>query len=306
MRILLIDPFHGAAGDMIIGALLSLIDEREMILQAMASVGIVPTIKTVQRCGITSLKVHTNAPKTHRTYEEVQAIIRTARVPSEVIERALKIFDRISRAEARVHGHGLIFESEPEENPHDHEHNSDHTHNNSHIFFHEVGADDAIADLIGSCMALYLLKPDRIIVLPVATGSGTVKIEHGIVPVPAPATAAILSESSLITLIGGREGELLTPTGAAILAEIVTDTSSDRNVENLTGAIVGVGYGAGTRDDPCSPNVIRMMLIEEKYGNIWNEASGWFNLSETNVENITGEIVDSLIKHILHEETKDK
>ena len=266
MRLLLIDPFHGAAGDMIIGSLLCLIDEKEQVLQAMASVVSDPSTEIVQRCGITALKVHTNAQKTHRTYDEVQAIIRTARVPFEVIERALKIFDRISRAEARIHGHNR-HESDSEENPHDHEHIHHHETHNPCLYFHEVGADDAIADLIGSCMALYLLKPDRIMVLPVSTGLGTVKIAHGIVPVPAPATAAILSESSLVTRIGGGDGELLTPTGAAILAEIATD-SSEENKGDIIGSIVGIGYGAGSREDVISPNVLRMMLIEEKLGNI--------------------------------------
>lgn len=261
MQTLLIDPFHGAAGDMIIGALLSLIDDKEPVLQAMASVVEYPDIKMVKRCGISALKIHTKAQKTHRTSEEVKAIIKTAQAPPEVIDRALSIFERIRRAEAKVHGYELLSVSDDEHNSFDHMHHGEHSH--SQQFFHEVGADDAIADLIGSSMALHLLKPDRIVVIPVVTGRGTVHIEHGIVPVPAPATAAILEESSLITHLGGTEDELLTPTGAAILAEIATDTSN-WNAKILKGTIEGIGYGAGTRDDKHSPNVIRMILLEQK------------------------------------------
>lgn len=265
MQTLLIDPFHGAAGDMIIGALLSLIDDKEPVLQAMASVVEYPDTKMVKRCGISALKIYTKAQKTHRTSEEVTAIIKKAQAPPEVIDRALSIFERIRKAEAKVHGYEHSSESEDEHHSCGNEHHKHHNHghhDHTQQFFHEVGADDAIADLIGSSMALHLLNPDRIVVLPVVTGKGTVHIEHGIVPVPAPATAAILEESSLITHLGGTEDELLTPTGAAILSEIATDTSN-WNTEILKGTIEGIGYGAGTRDDKHSPNVIRMILLEQ-------------------------------------------
>jgi uncharacterized protein (DUF111 family) len=283
MRTLLIDPFHGAAGDMITGALLSLIDEKERVLQAMASVVGEPGTEVVRRSGITALKVHTHALGTHRTADEVLAKIHSAKVPPEVIERAIKIFNRISSAESRVHGYDLRCGSNPEEKSLDHRYTLDHHDCHSTMHFHEVGADDAIADIIGSCMALHILKPDRIVVLPVSTGFGTVKIEHGIVPVPAPATAAILSDSSLIVLIGGGAGELLTPTGAAILAEIASETS-DGNTGELKGTIVGIGYGAGSRDDKNSPNVIRMMLFEEISGGISKVNKERIDLPETDAD----------------------
>lgn len=208
MRTLVIDPFHGAAGDMIIGALLPLLSEREEVLQAMASVVAQPSVEIVTRCSITACKVHTHAPSIQRTADEVLAIIQSARVPVEVRKKACNVFERINRAESRVHG----YETDPKENNQDHslhqKHNHEHFHETSQHHFHEVGADDAIADIIGSCMALHLLSPDRVIILPVATGKGTVRIAHGIVPVPAPATAAILHESSLITQFGQEDGEL--------------------------------------------------------------------------------------------------
>lgn len=263
MRTLLIDPFHGAAGDMIIGALLSLIDEPEIVLQTMASVVAAPNVETVQRCGITALKVHTNATMTHRTAEEVTERIESANAPEEVIAFSLRVFNRIVRAETRVHGRYTTADSEAVMNMDTCTLPDHHEHHHHHVYFHEVGADDAIADIIGSSMAFHLLSPDRIVILPVATGRGTVMIEHGIVPVPAPATAVILSESALITHFGGGEGELLTPTGAAILAEAAGETML-HNGNEIIGTITRIGYGAGSRDDPLSPNVIRMMLIEEK------------------------------------------
>nr|WP_319540607.1 LarC family nickel insertion protein [uncultured Methanospirillum sp.] len=267
MKTLFIDPFHGAAGDMIIGALLSLLSDREEVLQAMALVVAQPSVEVVRRCSITALKIHTHASKTHRTAEEVQAIITSAPVPVEVKERACRIFERIRRAESKVHGYDIPCEEPREiiETDHGHTHNGTHgyPHDTQHNHFHEVGADDAIADIIGTSMALSLLKPDKILIFPVAIGRGIVKIAHGIVPIPAPATAEILHASSLITQIGTGDGELLTPTGAAILAEISSE-QSEMEIADLKGIITGIGYGAGSRDDPLSPNVIRMMVIENE------------------------------------------
>lgn len=258
MPSLIIDPFHGAAGDMIIGSLLAIIaeQEQEQVLQAMASVVAYPEVEPVQRCGISALKIHTRASPVHRTHSDVQAHIRTAHVPVEVIEQALRVFDRIARAEAQVHGYnrGSVAATREVEGEH-HDLHTEQKH------FHEVGADDAIADIIGSCMSLYLLHPARVIVLPVATGSGVVRIAHGVVPVPAPATAEILANSSLVTRFGGGEGELLTPTGAAILAEFATHTGIEPGAP-VTGIVKRIGYGAGSREDPDSPNVLRTMMIE--------------------------------------------
>lgn len=271
MRNLVIDPFHGAAGDMILGALLNLGADQDSVIRAMTSVVDTPTIEIVSRAGIRAVKVHTHAGPSARTLDEVLSRVRAAEAPSEVIEMAESVFRRIAEAEASVHG------------------KMDH--------FHEVGADDAIADVLGSCMALHSLSPDRIEVLPVATGLGTVRMAHGIYPVPAPATAAILAKSNLTVTIGGGQGELCTPTGAALLAEFCTHSVSGMQ----TGSIEGIGYGAGDRDDPDAPNVIRMILMAMDEG----QSLDMVEILETNVDDVSGEIIGSLLSLLMDAGSRD-
>lgn len=271
MRLLAFDPFHGAAGDMICGALLGLGIPHEPVMRAMGSVVQVPEIEKVSRTGISAIKVHTHAGPAHRTLEEVLDIVKAADAPRVVITRAERIFTHIAKAEESVHG--------------------DH-----HVHFHEVGADDAIADVIGSCMALYLLAPERIITLPIALGTGTITCAHGTLPVPAPATAAILKAGNLLVLSGNHVGEQLTPTGAAILAEI-----TDQSLPSLPlGKILEIGYGAGTRDDPKSPNVLRAMLIEFQ-----GFSTDTVDILETNVDDISGECIGTVLGKVMEAGARD-
>lgn len=271
MRILAIDPFHGAAGDMIIGALLNLGADRDSVIRVMASVVERPAIEMVSRAGIRAVKVHTHAGQTARTLDEVLEKVRGADAPSAVIKQAEAVFRRIAEAEESVHGR------------------IEH--------FHEVGADDAIADVLGSCMAMHSLSPDRVEVLPVATGSGTIGMAHGTYPVPAPATAAILARSNLSVTLGGGQGELCTPTGAALLAEFCTGPVS----QIRAGKIEMIGYGAGDRDDPHSPNVLRMILITAD-----KELSGdYVDLLETNVDDVSGEVIGYLLSLLMDAGARD-
>ena len=241
------------------------------VIQAMSSVVRTPRIETVSRCGISALKIHTLAGPAHRTLDEVLEIVRGADAPHQVIESAERIFFRIAAAEESVHG--------------------DH-----HVHFHEVGADDAIADVIGSCMALHLLAPENVISLPVALGFGTISCTHGIIPVPAPATAAIIAKTNLLVKSGEQEGEQLTPTGAALLAEFCEEGVTALPV----GKILATGYGAGSRDDPRSPNVLRSLLME---------CSGFhkdtIDILETNVDDVPGEILGSFITDIMDKGARD-
>ena len=147
MRILVLDPFHGAAGDMVIGALLQLGADRELVARAMSSLVAEPVFSEVTRAGIRAVKVETCAGDHARTFDEVLARVRKGDAPPEAIARAVRVFERIAAAEREVHG--------------------GQTH------FHEVGADDAIADVVGACTALYTLRPDAVAVLPVMLGGGT-------------------------------------------------------------------------------------------------------------------------------------
>jgi len=257
MRILLLDPFHGAAGDMTIGALLGLGADEAQVRAAMASVVADPAFSRVTRCGIAAVRVETRSGPAHRGLAEVIERVEAAEASPATIERAKRVFQRIADAEESVHGHA----------PH----------------FHEVGADDAIADVIGACTALESLKVDAVAVMPVALGSGEVVAAHGRMPVPAPATLAVLKDSGLDTVFGGGDGELCTPTGAALLAEF----STIRPQEIGSARVLAVGYGAGSRDPADAPNVLRAVLLEGTAGVPGDEV----DILETNVDDVTGEVI---------------
>ncbi|MEI6294356.1 MAG: nickel pincer cofactor biosynthesis protein LarC, partial [Methanomicrobiales archaeon] len=203
---------------------------------------------------------------------EVIARVKEAHAPGPAIEMAARVFRRISEAEESVHG------------PHAH--------------FHEVGADDAIADVIGACTALHTLKTDGVAVTPVAVGGGFVTGEHGTIPIPAPATIAILKGSGLACFFGRQEdGELCTPTGAALLAEFSTINPEVLGQINIT----GVGYGAGSRDPQGVPNVLRVAMLE-KTGEMTTDV---VDILETNVDDISGEIIANAISVLMNAGARD-
>ena len=276
MRILLFDPFHGAAGDMITGALLDVGADEATVRRAMASVVADPDITRVKRCQVSAVKVNTHAGPVHRTPEDVLAILSRADAPPEAIALATKVYTLIKNAEETIHG--------------------------AHAHFHEVGADDAIADVIGACTALICLVPDAVVVKPVCLGSGTIKSAHGTYPVPAPATLAILSEGGLPVLFGSEESELCTPTGAALLAAFAAAFPGyDENNTILT--IQAIGHGAGTRDPPDVPNVIRVLLAKTEEQD--TSEQGRITLLETNVDDVTPEVIAYTIDRLMENGARD-
>lgn len=153
----------------------------------------------------------------HASQGDIAALIETLRLPQPVKEHAKAVYDAIARAEAKVHGCAI-----------------------ADVHYHEVGALDAVADVVGVCYALHLLAPQQIVVSPIHVGSGMIRCAHGILPVPAPATAELLTG---IPAYGGTvEGELCTPTGAALLAHIATGFGSMPMM-----CVHKVGYGIGTK-----------------------------------------------------------
>ena len=276
MRILILDPFHGAAGDMITGALLDCGADREAVVRAMAAVGTEPAVTTVTRAGIRALKADTKAAPVHRTPEEVMERLDLAApcMPAPAFAMARRVYSRIRAAEEEVHG--------------------------TRVHFHEVGADDAIADVIGACTALHTLAVDGVKVLPITLGYGTATGSHGIFPIPAPATAAILKGTGLVAVAGNHEGELCTPTGAALLAEF--STLDPGTVSGYT--ILANGYGAGTRDPHHAPNVLRAMLVGTPGR---NDAlpEDTVDLLETNVDDVSGEVIAHAIARFMEAGARD-
>ncbi len=269
MRILVFDPFHGAAGDMITGSLLDLGADINAVVKAMSSVVAVPDIHKVKRCGISATAINTNSGHAHRSLEEVLDIVSRCDAPPEAVDMAKRVFNRISNGETQVHG------------------------KTSH--FHEVGADDAIADVVGACTAFLSLDINSTVVLPVATGKGYITSEHGKYPNPAPATLAILKDGKIPVNITDEEIELCTPTGAALLAEFKT-----METINITGSVQEIGYGAGKRDPEGTPNVLRTYIIESE-----TPAEDTVDILETNVDDATGEMISHTIQQLIEAGARD-
>ncbi|MDD1662632.1 MAG: nickel pincer cofactor biosynthesis protein LarC [Methanomicrobiales archaeon] len=270
MRILVFDPFHGASGDMITAALLHLGADREAVLRAMASVVKEPLIEEAERSGIRALRVITRAEARPRSLEEVRGRIRGADAPAPALAMAERVILRLHRAEEGVHG--------------------------PVVHFHEVGADDAIADILGACTAIHNLDIGQVAVLPIALGGGLIVGSHGTLPVPAPATAAILAASDLQGYPGPKDGELLTPTGAALLAEFTTLPVS----RVQPGKILAVGYGAGTRETGTVPNLLRVFLMETE-----DLQQDRVEILETNVDDVTPEIIAYTIARLMAAGARD-
>jgi pyridinium-3,5-bisthiocarboxylic acid mononucleotide nickel chelatase len=272
MRLLVFDPFRGAAGDMITGALLHLGADQNATTSAMASVVGEPGISLVGRAGINSVLVTTNATPVRREFKEVIRRAENARAPAEAVAMAVRVFERIERAEREIHGH------------------TDH--------FHEVGADDAVAEVVGACTAYLSLSVDGCVVLPVMLGGGSISGSHGTYPIPSPATLAIFRESGLPVRFGTPEdGELCTPTGAALLSEF----SSGHRLGHQACSVVCSGYGAGTKNPPDIPNVLRAMIVE--YSD--DSEPGDVDLLETNVDDVSAEILAYTFSRLMEEGAYD-
>ncbi len=237
MRILYVDATAGAAGDMILGALLDLgvpVGRVRAALESLPLRGWSLSKRRVMRSGLSAAKavVRVADSADERNWREIRRIIERGRLAPAVRERALRIFRRLVEAEAEAHG------STPEA-----------------VHLHEAGAVDAIVDVVGACVALEALAPDRIVVSRITTGSGRIACRHGSYPVPGPATAVLLRGAPVTG--GDAEGERLTPTGAAILTTIADGWGT-----LPPGTIVATGHGAGDREFEDRPNVLRMLLVE--------------------------------------------
>jgi hypothetical protein len=272
MRLLVFDPFRGAAGDMVTAALLHLGADREAVVTAMASVVGEPEITLVDRSGIRALSLKTRARPVRRTFDEVINRVNGACAPEETIAMAIRVFERIERAEREIHG-------EP-------------------AHFHEVGADDAVADVVGACTAFGSLAPDGCVVLPVSLGGGSISCSHGTYPVPAPATLAILRESGLAVSFGtAADGELCTPTGAALLSEF----STLPYIRDLRYSVLTVGYGAGSRNPEDVPNVLRAMVAESTEP----METDTVDILETNVDDVSAEVIAYTFSRLMDEGAYD-
>ena len=267
MRVAHFDCFNGIAGDMVLAAVIDAGVPEGVIRAALASLGLPVTLEVERKktCGIAGLHVTVVAPdeEEYRFLPDIAAIIARSSLTPKQRDLASDIFRRLADAEAHVHGT-----------------TADKVH------FHEVGALDSIADILGAAVGLDALGVDAFTCSSVPTGSGTVKCAHGVMPVPAPATLALLQGVPLAPV--AVKGELTTPTGAAILRAVVTAFTDTPAM-----TVEKIGIGVGTKDFMDRPNILRLLVGTAA------ETADTVAVLETNLDDVPGEVVGHVVNRLL-------
>ena len=270
MKTLYFDCTMGAAGDMLMAALLELNPEPDAFISKLNSIGI-PHVHIekvlLTKCGIQATGINVTIhgheedehmhDHPHRGMCEISHIVQGLNVPEKIKKDILSVYNLIAEAESTVHG-------EPVE----------------HIHFHEIGSMDALADIAGVCMLIHELEPDKICASPIHVGSGQVKCAHGILPVPAPATAHILK--GVPTFGGAVQGELCTPTGAALLKYFVHEFVKENSM-----TVQSIGCGTGTRHFYNESGVEVLSVVRAMVGE--NTSSDEVTVLSCNIDDMTGE-----------------
>lgn len=280
MKILYYDCFAGISGDMNLGALIDLgVDSNYLKteLEKLNIDGFHLKITSDQRRGISGTKaeviIENQKNEKHRHLRHVEEIVNGSSLPDQVKVNALKIFDLIAFAEAKVHN---ISKEK--------------------VHFHEVGALDSIADIVGAAICLDYLNVDKVMSSSIQLGGGTVKCAHGIMPVPAPATAEIVMKVPVKT--GLVNHEATTPTGAAILVATVDEFS-----DKIDFPIIKTGYGIGNRDSEV-PNVLRVYICEDSkmQKDVVSEEA---TILESNIDDMNPEHYDYIMEQLFRAGASD-
>lgn len=241
MRSAYLDVTCGIAGDMFLASLLDAgcsVDALRLMLGELALEGEFEIhLSRVPRGALMGTHLDVRILRTDhtghgRTYSDIVELIRTSRLPDRVQQDAVSVFTALGFVEAYLHGTSI-----------------------EKVHFHEVGAIDSIVDIVGACAALYLLDVQEVYSSPVTDGYGLLRCDHGLLPIPAPATLELLKGIPLLSC--DVPYELVTPTGAALLRHFC------KGFGLRPGMIVGaIGYGAGRRDFPQRPNLLRVTIGE--------------------------------------------
>jgi hypothetical protein len=236
MKICYLDAFSGIAGDMTVGALIDAGADQNALFDALTSIetGAAFRLEKSTRRGIAASKFHVDVrdTKKHRHLPHILEMIGRSKLPDSVKETSSRAFQKLGEAEAKVHGVAI-----------------------EKVHFHEVGAVDSICDIVGACLGFHLLAIDEIYASAINVGSGTARTEHGILPVPTPATAELLKGRPVYAR--GPAMELTTPTGAAIATTLARDFGALPAMR-----LIATGYGAGDRDFAEHANVLRVLIGE--------------------------------------------
>lgn len=263
MKIAYLDCFSGVSGDMLLGALVDAGVPLDALRDEVSRLGIDGwdlRAERVTRAGIAATRVHVDlaeAPQPHRRLADITSLLEASSLAPADRGRALAVFTLLAEAEAHVHG------SQPET-----------------VEFHEVGALDAIVDIVGGVAGMRLLGAGAVFCSALPAGGGTARSAHGALPVPAPATLEIMARAGLPmdSAAGDRGMELVTPTGAALVATLAAFERPAMHIER-------VGYGAGGRDPDGWPNVLRLW-----FGEAIEPARPAMLLIETNIDDMGAEV----------------
>jgi len=269
------DCFSGCSGDMVLGALIDAglpLDILEKGLSSLAIHGYKLSAEKVKRSTITATKstvtMDESEAQPERSLEDILMLIKVSKLRKKVKSTASAIFQRLGEAESRIHDVPL-----------------------GKVCFHEIGAVDSIIDIVGVAFGLDALKIGRFYSSPLPLGSGSISTAHGILPVPAPATLRLIAMSNAPIVDFPKQsqpqGELVTPTGAAVVTTLANFGRPGMTIEK-------VGYGAGTRDFEAWPNVMRIWIGEE----IEPAGSEALILLETNIDDMSPEIYGYLMEKL--------
>lgn len=279
MKTLYLDCYSGISGDMTVGALIDAGADFERIRAALGSLGVdgfsVEAPKVIKK-GVfaTQFKVIEHKHEhVHRHLKHCVDIINRGLLPKSVKEAAIETFELIAVAEAQVHGT-----------------------TKDKIHFHEVGAIDSIVDIVAAQLAFHLLGIEKVVSSPLHVGSGTVRCAHGVMPVPAPATALLLV--GIPTYAGKVEGELVTPTGAALVKQRAKEIGP---MPAMT--VEAIGYGAGTKDLPDRANVLRVLIGAAASGALGDTEP--ITIVEATLDDMSGELFPPLVQALLAAGARD-
>jgi uncharacterized protein (TIGR00299 family) protein len=269
MKVCYFDAFSGISGDMTVGALVDAGADWGALTASLESLGVGVTfrIEKTKRKGIAASKftVESSDQKKHRHFPEIERIIGSGDLTDRARRNAISVFHRLGEAEARSHNVPM-----------------------ERVHFHEVGAVDSICDVVGACVALDLLEVEKIRSSRINVGSGTVNTEHGVLPVPAPATAYLLADRPIYS--AGPETELTTPTGAALVSTLAEQFGVVPPMR-----VLSQGFGAGEKDFPTQANVLRVLIGEQ----LERAETLTINVIQANIDDSTPQVLGYAMEQLL-------
>jgi uncharacterized protein (TIGR00299 family) protein len=272
MRIAYFDCFSGISGDMILGAFIDLGLDLDTLTHHLSKInlsGYNIGVSREKRGSITGTRLNIQVEEDkqpHRSMAEIRQIIGESKLPDQIKETTLTILERLARVEGNLH----------QQSPED-------------VHFHEIGAVDSIVDMVGACIGLHLLDIKKVLASPLPLGRGFVQCQHGMLPLPAPATLALLEDTPVYD--SGQQREMVTPTGAAILTTICSEYGGFPTM-----SITKVGYGVGRHPEDHPPNLLRVVLGQKTIEAVKEKLL----MVETSIDDMNPELYGNVMEQLLN------